>query len=157
MDERRFDALVASMATNGLPRRAALRGAIGGGLGLALGGLAIAETGARKKGKKKKKDRCPPGTRKCTINTSGRCCATSCCLFILEPPGGQTFCRFADEVCCSAQDGGGSCGPDYPYCCGPTDEDPEGFCGEYPEDCDLERGRAGVGRIIGRAPRRGAW
>jgi hypothetical protein len=161
VDDRRFDALIASVARDGLPRRTALKGVAGAAVGLSLarlglaGGDVEAKNKRRKKRRKKNTNRCPRGTQRCNINGPNRCCGTECCLFVNEPAGGETFCRSAADVCCTAAQGGGSCGPDFPYCCPPTGDDPEGSCGEIPEDCETSLQAANGDRAPRRAPRGG--
>jgi hypothetical protein len=125
-----------------------LKGLGAGVLALAAGRLALDEAGAKrqKKCKKRKKGKGRRCVTKflddrarlvCTDNNSaGGFCPTECCLHILEPVGGDTVCRPPGYVCCAAEDGGGACDPDHPFCCAPTEEEPEGFCSMTGAGCE---------------------
>lgn len=138
MDDKRFDAWIRDLSNERAPRRNALKGLAAGALALATGWLALdgAEAKKRKK-KRKKKNRCPSPRLVCTDNNNAAgCCLTECCLHILEPEGGDTVCRPRGYVCCTAEEGGGACAPEYPFCCAPTDEFPEGFCSVTEAGCE---------------------
>lgn len=153
MNDTRFDTATRAIRAGAIERRDSIKGLLGAGLGLALGGLALGQQEA--KGKKKKKP-CPPACTRCSDgNDSSGCCRIECCPGINEPDGGQTFCRAAHTVCCSAEESGGSCSRDFPFCCAGTPENPDGFCSSTADGCSaLPRGAAAGGNS-GRAPRIG--
>ncbi len=154
LDDNRFGLLTRAIQNEAAVRRDAVKGALGAALGLSLGKLALGDAAAKKKKKKCKKcPKCPTGCTSCSDgNDAEGCCDNECCLHIGEQDGGFTFCRGSTQVCCTAEEGGGACNEDNPFCCPPTPEDPQGFCSETAAGCDDPSLRAASGSN-GRAPR----
>jgi hypothetical protein len=158
MDDTRFDVWIRNLASESAPRRDALKGLAAAVLGIAIGQLVLDEAGAkrRKKKRKKRKNLCPSPKLVCTDNNNAAgCCRTECCLHILEPEGGETVCRPPGYVCCTAEEGGGACDPDHPFCCAPTDEEPEGYCSVTAAGCEEALRVASAGGTSQRAARLG--
>jgi hypothetical protein len=130
MNERRFDDIARSI---GVTRRVTL-GWLSAGLGLlvaaAPGGVG-AKKRKRKKKRKNEKIRCFLNGHTCSPSAKNDCCALGCCLWIGEPEGGEHRCTSSRNTCCTADEGGGACTPEYPVCC------PDSTCGRTEEECLL--------------------
>ncbi len=155
MESDKFDNLVRG-AFDGGSRRSVVRVGIGALAASALVTLGLRAEDAdakKKKGKKKKKKKgVPPAT--CPANlpvTCGTgCCPTAfskCCVGNFGEQGfggglvtvlraaGDSTCNPPSFNCCPVEQGGGSCGGNFPKCCPATTQEPFGLCTESNATC----------------------
>ena len=81
---------------------------------------------------------CLNGTCMCRDSDCGNglCCnanAPQCCPPTTQNPNGS--CTRAGRVCCTSEQGGGSCPPERPQCCPVTTQNPRGLCVGATEVC----------------------
>jgi hypothetical protein len=151
MDDRRFDAMVRSLATGG-NRRQVLKGLLGFGGAVAAGSLVLDADAARRPTPTPKPVKCPQGQHWngsiCTCD-SGETCGSDCCL------GESTCCDnaccygycYGEELCCPAEqefcEATGECCPPGTECCGESGCQ-ETCCG--PNSCGGECGECEGGQ-----------
>jgi hypothetical protein len=154
VESERFDDLVRG-AFEHASRRRVVRVGIGAlaASGLTTLGLTSGDMEAKKKGKKKKKKKGTPPTT-CPANlpvTCGTgCCPNEyslCCVGNLGSQGGgglqavaleaagDSTCNPPSFTCCPVEQGGGSCGGNFPKCCPATTQRPFGLCTESDATC----------------------
>jgi hypothetical protein len=148
VESERFDNLVRG-AFEHASRRRVVRVGIGALAASVLTtlGLTLGDVKARKKKKKKKKG-VPPATCPADLPVScgTGCCPNAypkCCLanfganggLIVDSTPGDSTCNPSSFNCCSAAQGGGSCGGQFPQCCPATTQRPFGSCAEATATC----------------------
>ncbi len=118
MDAQNFDRATRTLA-RGRSRRTALRLLTAGVLGPALAHATDTPMAARNK---HKKGRCRATWADCTIGGKPCCAGDNRCCLPYDPHGlGEDgpYCTAKENVCCTAEAGGGSCGRDE-LCCSTT-------------------------------------
>ncbi len=153
MESKRFDDLVRG-AFESATRRSVMRislGALAASALTALGAPSEAEAKMGKKGKKRKKKKTPVVPATCPadlpVTCGNGCCPNAfskCCLENFGQPqlggmlaraAGDSTCNPPSFNCCSADQGGGSCGGRFPKCCPATTQQPFGTCTEANATC----------------------
>ncbi len=126
MDADRFDGLTRALRATPT-RRLTLRALTVLGMAAIIGADEAATRLKRKDNKKKDKKKKDKKKKRCRSEFPLFCPGLGCCPGYLPTccPGG---CAKPGYACCSAAQGGGSCGPDTPQCCGPTSKFPQGYC-----------------------------
>jgi hypothetical protein len=124
MDAERFDTLARALRASS-SRRLTLRGLTALGLTAVLYRDQAEATKRHRKKKDKKDDN--KNKRRCASEFPVFCPGLGCCRGDMRTccPAG---CAPAGYRCCTAAQGGGSCPPEAPQCCGPTPQSPQGTC-----------------------------